>query len=385
MAVLSDHDSLLNFTYADMEVYYGSGVTPNPPTGATAGTPGTYTPADAIPYNITALRLYQPTADPGTPWTPGQYVPLGNGSSAYWDGANWKPGKAPTPATGATAGAPGTFTPSGSAPPKDLAGAASITASPTTKWTTGQYVTLGDGSDAYWDGDSWEVGKAPAPPATGATAGKPGSFTPAGSVVPANPAGMTSITASPTTKWTTDQYVVLGDSSQSYWDGTAWKSGKAPAPPVAATGATAGTPGTFTPAGSVTPANLAGMSSVVASPVTAWTPGQSVVLGDDSDTYWDGDSWEVGTAPTPPPAPVLDSLDPDTVASGTGVLTIHLLGSNFAADAYVTRGVGQEDTTFVSDTELTIEYDPTATGIVSFQVFNPGNPIPSGTQNFEIT
>jgi hypothetical protein len=69
------------------------------------------------------------------------------------------PGQAP--ATGATAGTPGTFTPSGSAPPANLAAMGSITASPTTAWTTGQYVVLGDSSDAFWDSSQWTAGQAP--------------------------------------------------------------------------------------------------------------------------------------------------------------------------------------------------------------------------------
>jgi len=63
-------------------------------------------------------------------------------------------------ATGATAGIPGSFTPSGATAPANLAAMSDITASPTTGWTTGQYVTLGDASKAYWDGDSWESGTA---------------------------------------------------------------------------------------------------------------------------------------------------------------------------------------------------------------------------------
>jgi hypothetical protein len=64
-----------------------------------------------------------------------------------------------------------------------------------------------------------------------------------------------------------------------------------------ATGATAGSPGTFTPAGSAPPANLAAMSTVTASPTTAWTTGQSVVLGDSSNAHWDGAAWATGIAP----------------------------------------------------------------------------------------
>jgi len=63
---------------------------------------------------------------------------------------------------------------------------------------------------------------------------------------------------------------------------------------VAATGATAGTPGTFTPAGSVRPANLAGMTGITATPATAWTIGQHVVLADTSHAHWNATAWVVG-------------------------------------------------------------------------------------------
>lgn len=68
----------------------------------------------------------------------------------------------------------------------------------------------------------------PAVPATGATSGIPGSFTPAGSSIPANFAAMATIVASPATAWTTGQYVPLGDGSKAYWTGTAWAPGAKP-------------------------------------------------------------------------------------------------------------------------------------------------------------
>lgn len=63
------------------------------------------------------------------------------------------------------------------------------------------------------------------------------------------------------------------------------------------TGATAGTPGAFTPAGSYTPYAFADLTGVTASPGTAWTTGQRVVLGNGSNAYWNGTAWAVGTAP----------------------------------------------------------------------------------------
>lgn len=68
--------------------------------------------------------------------------------------------------------------------------------------------------------------------------------------------------------------------------------------PVVATGATAGTPGSFTPTGAVAPATLAELqgASIAANPATAWTTGQSVVLGDASAANWSGTAWVAGTA-----------------------------------------------------------------------------------------
>lgn len=64
----------------------------------------------------------------------------------------------------------------------------------------------------------------------------------------------------------------------------------------APTGATAGTPGAFTPSGSWVPANLAALAGVTASPATAWTTGQRVVLGDGSTAHWSSTAWVAGPA-----------------------------------------------------------------------------------------
>lgn len=73
------------------------------------------------------------------------------------------------PAEGATAGTPGAWTPSGYFPPANPAAVIAgepeeITASPSTAWTTGQYVQTrapGAGGRVYWDGDEWLAGTAP--------------------------------------------------------------------------------------------------------------------------------------------------------------------------------------------------------------------------------
>jgi len=62
---------------------------------------------------------------------------------------------------------------------------------------------------------------------------------------------------------------------------------------TAATGAVAGIPGHFTPAGALAPANLAAMTDVDASPSTAWTAGQYVTLADASEAKWNATTWVV--------------------------------------------------------------------------------------------
>lgn len=66
----------------------------------------------------------------------------------------------------------------------------------------------------------------------------------------------------------------------------------------AATGATAGTPGTLTPVDSYPPETFAALTAtpLTASPTTAWTTGQYIVLGDGSFAHWSGTAWVAGIA-----------------------------------------------------------------------------------------
>lgn len=68
---------------------------------------------------------------------------------------------------------------------------------------------------------------------------------------------------------------------------------------VPATGATAGLPATLTPANSYAPADFAELTAepLEASPLTAWTTGQYLLLRDGSHAYWDGTDWVAGEAP----------------------------------------------------------------------------------------
>jgi hypothetical protein len=83
-----------------------------------------------------------------------------------FDPASFPPAGGSVVATGATAGVPGSFTPSGATPPADLAAMTAITATPATAWTTGQYVVRADTGATdqgrtHWDSTDWVTGVAP--------------------------------------------------------------------------------------------------------------------------------------------------------------------------------------------------------------------------------
>jgi hypothetical protein len=63
-------------------------------------------------------------------------------------------------AAGATAGAPGFYTPSGAAVPANLAALTGVTATPVAAWATGSYVITADFLAAHWSGSAWVAGKA---------------------------------------------------------------------------------------------------------------------------------------------------------------------------------------------------------------------------------
>jgi hypothetical protein len=63
-------------------------------------------------------------------------------------------------ATGAVAGAPGTYTPAGATEPTE-AELQSVTAVPASAWATSDYVPIKPSGTAYWDGSAWALGVAP--------------------------------------------------------------------------------------------------------------------------------------------------------------------------------------------------------------------------------
>lgn len=75
-----------------------------------------------------------------------------------------------------------------------------------------------------------------------------------------------------------------------------WMYAVTPLGGIVATGATAGTPGVFTPDGADVPAQLSALTGITASPNTAWTTGQYVLLDNGSQAHWSGSAWVSGAA-----------------------------------------------------------------------------------------
>ena len=80
--------------------------------------------------------------------------------SPFWQFGPAVPGSAPQP-TGATAGAPGAFTPTGAQVPATIAALRALgDLGQTTAWTAGQYIEYGTAQKAHWDGSDWATGAA---------------------------------------------------------------------------------------------------------------------------------------------------------------------------------------------------------------------------------
>lgn len=118
-----------------------------------------------MPADLAALKLAVPSGG-ASAFNPGEFVgPLSDGSLASWSGTAWVVGAATAAnpldlsATNALAAAAANF-----------AGLTGIAAVPTTGWTTGQFVVIGDGSKASWDGAKWVATTAADEPDTPTTA-----------------------------------------------------------------------------------------------------------------------------------------------------------------------------------------------------------------------
>ena len=139
-------------------------VPPNPPTGVQPGQPGSFTPAGAdVPADLTELQALGALGQTAA-WSPDAFVELGDGSNVTWEGSAWAAWTPPpTPPTGVTGGTPGSFDPPTADIPADLA-AANALGLMGSAFAPGEFVLLGDGSQAYFDGADFVVGVAPTPP-----------------------------------------------------------------------------------------------------------------------------------------------------------------------------------------------------------------------------
>jgi hypothetical protein len=127
--------------------------------------------ATGAPCNFKARPYFSRVASSSNPTISGFVVPtdfaqlVGDAGSASEVDIEWDLTAPPTvdfgavAATSAVAGAPGYYMPSGATPPATLAALTGVTASPTSAWTTGQYVITGDLLAANWTGAAWAAGK----------------------------------------------------------------------------------------------------------------------------------------------------------------------------------------------------------------------------------
>jgi hypothetical protein len=127
--------------------------------------------ASGATVNFKARPYSSRVAAANNPIISGQAIPqpfeylVGDAGNASQTGIDWNLTGFPNvdtgsvTATGATAGSPGFFTPSGATTPANLAALVGITASPAANWTTGQYVITADLLAANWTGAAWAAGK----------------------------------------------------------------------------------------------------------------------------------------------------------------------------------------------------------------------------------
>lgn len=186
------------------------------------------------------------------------------------------------PATGADAGAPGTYSPADAKRPMDVAGLAAVVADPLTEWETGQYVPTRDGP-AHWDGGAWVSGVAPGPVGIARQAPAAGGV--------AAPAGSAGTQTGP------------GDAART----AAGSPGPGPQPASLRLGAG---PGGYTSPvkASERPRNLGELQQRV-QPVdpAPWPQGASLPMGTRGRTaHWTGSAWASGVSPGYAPVAAAD-------------------------------------------------------------------------------
>ncbi len=126
--------------------------------GVTAGIPGSFT--GTTPADMQALTEL-PSVRGVTPWAPGEYVLLGDGSKAYYDAEYyWSRGVAPPTyhyITGLVKNEDWEYVPEGGVIPATLAELRALgNLGQTTTWGNDGEIYFGPDSSAYWDGSQWQ-------------------------------------------------------------------------------------------------------------------------------------------------------------------------------------------------------------------------------------
>lgn len=87
-----------------------------------------------------------------------------------------------------------------------------------------------------------------------------------------------------------------------------------------------------------------------------------------------------------PPQPVLTSINPNTAVVGSINRNLHAIGSSFVASSVIVFNGGEEQTDFVSETELTTTVKPsTASGPITVPVLVRSGNKDSAPQDFTFT
>jgi hypothetical protein len=105
---------------------------------------------------------------------------------------------------------------------------------------------------------------------------------------------------------------------------------------------------TITASDTANAAKLAGLG-YVAVPTTAWTAGQHITVN-GFDFTWGGTFWVAGS----PAAVSVTGIDPSQATAGCEDVTVTITGTGFTEGLAATFGGQGVETTYVSDTELTI-------------------------------
>ena len=345
------------------------------------GKPGQVQPPDASVDAVVDLRNNALTGDSAYiakghmlhAWQQGEYVPLvmkpgdapGSPSGpVYWDGNSWQEGIAPAQdATIINEGSPGSFGPPGAT----LTSLGMLRANPYfgdvvnyghTAWTPGEYVVLGDGSEAFWDGVMYQAGRAgapvgtptPHPDATGidppAAGTKEWTWVPANAYMPPPRVQEALQRFKPPHDFDEGDYIVDVQGKHYFWthhQPDTFRDGEAP---VKVDAVIAGSPGQWmttankTGGGVLSPTSVADAQATVlparmfrssgagsvGADSAAWHPGEYVELyGGAGEIFWDGTAWQAGRAGAPVATPTvfagLNGLTPKSYGNAplTGV------------------------------------------------------------------